>query len=159
MTLTEGFIRDSVFIDFGTEILYGSDQVYITYPERFPTVGFQLYATEGLTRIADRIRKEIGFVPTHPLDEYDAGACESSAWYDFFVGVNGFSRTHIDSAISFVVAHSESLDNESMYSIDLTEEEQNVIFACLDAQCRKYLGKGCEDLLEEARTRMEDNST
>ena len=32
MTLTEGFVKDAVFIDFGAEVLYGSDQCYVSYP-------------------------------------------------------------------------------------------------------------------------------
>ena len=35
MTLTEGFVRDEIFIDFGSEIMYGDDQCYIDYPCRF----------------------------------------------------------------------------------------------------------------------------
>ena len=50
MTLTEAFVTDEVFIDFETEIIYGSDQVNICYPCRFPTVGFQLMATNGLNK-------------------------------------------------------------------------------------------------------------
>ncbi len=48
MTLMEAFVTDEVFIDFETEIIYGSDQVNICYPCRFPTVGFQLMETNGL---------------------------------------------------------------------------------------------------------------
>ncbi len=61
MTLIEGFVRDALFIDFGADVLYGDDQAYIDYPCRFPTVGFQLMATNGLVQIADRIRKDKGF--------------------------------------------------------------------------------------------------
>ena len=31
MTLTEGFVRENIYIDFGSEILYGDDQAYISY--------------------------------------------------------------------------------------------------------------------------------
>ena len=55
MTLTEGFVKDEIFIDFGSEIMFGDDQCYLDYPCRFPTVGFQLMATNGLVQIADRI--------------------------------------------------------------------------------------------------------
>ena len=40
------------------------------------------------------------------------------------------------------------------YSIDLKEEELPMIFETLDRQCREKLGKGCLDLLEEARAEM-----
>ncbi|MBP3199959.1 MAG: hypothetical protein J6N21_23590 [Butyrivibrio sp.] len=42
------------------------------------------------------------------------------------------------------------------YSIDLTDEELPMIFDALDSQCRGKLGKGCLDLLEEARGEMCD---
>ena len=56
MTLTEKFISDAIHIDFGGEILYGSDQVFDTNPVRFPTVEFILKATDVLVEIADHIR-------------------------------------------------------------------------------------------------------
>ena len=103
MTLTEGFVRDEIFIDFGSEIMYGDDQCYIDYPCRFPTVGFQLMATNGLSRIADRIRKDRGFKPMHAMDEYTDDTCDNEGWYDFFIGLNGFADNHMDSCIDFVV--------------------------------------------------------
>jgi hypothetical protein len=60
MNLLEGFVRDEIYIDFGAELMYGDDQCYIDYPCRFPTVGFQLMATNGLSQIADRIRRMPG---------------------------------------------------------------------------------------------------
>lgn len=158
MTLTEGFVRDEVFIDFGAEVLYGDDQCYIDYPCRFPTVGFQLMATDGLSRIADRIRVDAGFKPMHAMDEYTDDTCDNDGWYDFYVGLNGFADNHMDSCIEFVVVNSDSTDNEEMYTIDLTAEEQTAIYNRLDEQCRKYLGQSCEELLDEARKRMEEET-
>ena len=154
MTLTEAFVKDEVFIDFGSEIMYGDDQAYMSYPVRFPTVGFQLMATNGLSQIADRIRKDAGFKPIHAMDEYTDDTCDNEGWYDFYVGINGCADNHMDSGIDFVVVNSDSEDNEEMYTIDLTTEEQNAVFARLDEQCRKYEGKSCEELLAEARKRM-----
>ena len=68
MTLTENFIRNAIQLDSGAEVMYGDDQCYIDYPCRFPTVGFQLMATNGLIQIADRIRKDKGYKPMHPMD-------------------------------------------------------------------------------------------
>lgn len=42
------------------------------------------------------------------------------------------------------------------YTIDLTEEEQEFMYARLDAQCRKYLGKTCEELLAESHRELEE---
>lgn len=156
MTLTEGFVKDEVIIDFGAEVMYGDDQCHIDYPCRFPTVGFQLMATRGLSQIADRIRKDTGYKPMHAMDEYTDDTCDNDGWYDFYVGLNGFADNHMDSCIEFIVVNSDSEDNEELYSIDLTAAEQEAVFACLDEQCREHLGQSCEELLAEAKKRMED---
>jgi hypothetical protein len=64
----------------------------------------------------------------------------------------------MDSCIEFVVVNSDSEDNEQLYTIDLTADEQDALYARLDEQCRKYLDKGCEELLAEARKRMEEDA-
>ena len=38
---------------------------------------------------------------------------------------------------------------------EIAEAEQELIYTLLDEQCRAYFGKGCEELLEEARIAME----
>ena len=157
MNLLEAFIRDEIFIDFGADVLYGSDQCNVSYPTRFPTVTFQLMATSGLSQIADRIRKDLGFAPMHPMDEYTDDTCDNDGWYDFYVGINGYAENHMDSCIEFVVVNSNSPDDEERYSIDLTEEEQCAVIKCLDAQCQKYLGKDCVELLAEAQKQMEED--
>ena len=156
MTLMEGFVKDEVFIDFGAEVMYGSDQAYIDYPCRFPTVAFQLIATGGLTQIADRIRKDKGMKPMHPMDEYTDETCDNEGWYDFYISLNDFVDCHIDTCIEFCVVNAGSEDNEETYTIDLTKDEQVALYNRLDEQCRQYLGKGCGELLEEARKEMEN---
>jgi len=158
MTLTEGFVRDEIYIDFGAELMYGDDQCYIDYPCRFPTVGFQLMATNGLSQIADRIRKDAGFKPMHAMDEYTDDTCDNEGWYDFYVGINGFADNHMDSCIEFVVVNADSEDNEELYTIDLNGDEQAAVYARLDEQCRRYLGQSCEELLAEAKKRMEEDA-
>ena len=39
--------------------------------------------------------------------------------------------------------------------IELTEEEQDAVWAELDRQCKEHLGRGCEELLSESRERMD----
>ena len=51
MSLIERFLKDELFIDFGAEVLYGDDQMYLDYPRRFATVSFQLMSTGGLCQI------------------------------------------------------------------------------------------------------------
>ena len=61
--------------------------------------------------------------------------------------------------------HIESVQNgkdgssqPGLWFIELTEEEQRNMYARLDEQCLKYLGKTCADLMDEPRKAMEDDS-
>ena len=158
MTLLEAVLKDHVFIDFGAEIQYGDDQLYLDYPCRFATVGFELMATGLLCEIADRIRKDKGLRPMHPMDEYTEETCDQNGWYDFYVGLNDWSDTKCDFCIEFVVLNSDSEDNEELYTIDLGKDEEKAMYNRLDEQCRRYLGMGCAELLDEARKRMEEDN-
>ena len=68
MTLTENFLHDAIELDRNAEVMFGSDQIYDTCPCHFPTVEFQLTATDALVEVADRIRMEKGYLPMHPRD-------------------------------------------------------------------------------------------
>lgn len=160
MTLTEKFITDAIQLDSGSEVMYGSDQIYEIYPCRFPTVEFQLTATDALVEVADRIRMEKGYLPMHPRDGR-TDEVDNDGWYDFYVGISKLPGDHqqcqLDSSISFVVVNSDSDDNEDMYTIDLTESEKECVFDILNRQCRRYHGKDCAALLAEAETEMTDD--
>ena len=154
MSLIERFLKDELFIDFGSEVIYGSDQMFISHPLRFATVSFQLMATNGLTQIADRIRKDAGMVPLHPMDEYTDETCDSEAWYDFYISINDIDGGKADTGIEAVVVNASSWDNEGSYTIDLDGNEQEAVYARLDEQCRQYLGKSCNELIEVARRKL-----
>ena len=158
MGMFEQIIRDHIFVDFGCEVLYGDDQVYLDYPIRFATVGFQLMSTSLLSGIVDRIRKDQGFTPLHPIDEYTDEMCDGDAFYDFFIDLNDCSQTKAGTCIEAAVCNSHSADEGELYAIDLTTDEQTALYNRLDEQCRQYLGKGCKELLAEARKAMEDMS-
>jgi len=160
-TLSEAFINTEIFIDFESELIYGEDQAYICCPERFPTVRFQLMPTVGLIKIVDRLRHKLGFKPMYPIvgggsegcdDCYD---CDDDCCYDFFISLNGFTDSHLDTCIAAVVADSDSVDNEDMYTIDLTEDEQKMLYKRFDEQCRRSLNKTCDELLKEAEEMMD----
>ena len=93
------------------------------------------------------------------MDEFTDETCDNDGWYDFYVGINGFSENRMDSSIAFYVVNADSPDNEAQYSIDLTAEEQAAIYTCLDEQCKIYLGKGCEELLAEVGKELEEGSS
>ncbi|MBO5521108.1 MAG: hypothetical protein J6A79_04130 [Clostridia bacterium] len=158
MAMFEKIIQDQIFIDFGCDVHYGDDQIYLDHLCRFATVGFQLMSTSLLSEIADRIRKEQGFPPLHPMDEYTDEKCDQDGWYDFYIDLNDWDETKVDTCIEAVVCNSSSADEGARYAIDLSPDEQIAIYNCLDEQCRKYLGKSCADLLAEARKAMEDDA-
>ena len=182
--LTESFINTEIFIDFNSKVLYGEDQANVCCPVRFPTVRFQLMPANGLIEIVDRLRYKLGFKPMYPInpvypvfpiypvverngnhnhnrcdndssDSCQCKECDDDGWYDFFISLNGFNDTHLDNCIEVVVAGSDSVDNEEVYTINLSEAEQKLLYIRFDEQCRKCVGKGCEELLEEAKEIME----
>ena len=159
MTLLKGVLKDNVFIDFGAEIEYGSDQAYKNQPTRFATVTFQLISSFLLAGLFDRIRVGKGLQPMHPIDGYGWEDCDRTGWYDIFVGINDLSPTRTDSCIEAMVCNSTCPDDGERYSVELTGEEQRAMFERLDEQCRSHLGKGCIELLAEARRRMEGDVT
>lgn len=156
MTLTEGIVKDSIYIDFGTEVMFGSDQVYVDYPCRFATVAFELMSTEALSMIADQIRAKEGYAPMHPMEGQAEDNCDQEGWYSFRIGLNDLACTRLDACIEFTVENSLSADGGEMYTIDLTDYEQGLVYNQLDCQCREYLGKSCEELLAEARKELEE---
>ena len=156
MTLTENFISDAIRIDFGGEILYGSDQVFDAFPVRFPTVEFILKATDVLTEIADRIRFDKGNPPILP--RADGMDYDHNGFYNFYIGISKLpgegQECRVDKCISFVIVNSDFSDNEDMYNIELSESDQQIVLEALDKQCRRHLGKSCEELLAEAEKEM-----
>ena len=142
-------LRGAIHIDTEQEYMLGDDQAYFCYPIRFPTVEFELAATTDLCEIVDAIRKEKGYPPM--LE--DGG--DSEGFYNLYLGLNGYTDTHMDTSIMAVVVNSDSEDNEDYYLIELSEDEQKEIYTILDDQCRRYYEKSCADLLDEARREME----
>ena len=162
MKLFEILLRDSVFVDFGVDPHYSEDEVqdeeYGDGIFRFAVVEFELMPTDMLCKIADRLRKDKGFKPLRPMDEYTVENCDHDGMYRFYTGFNDWNNGKFDSRIRFAVYGSDSPDNGKIYNIQMTEEEAVATHDWLNQQFKKYLGKWSEDLLEEARRRMEDDS-
>ena len=154
-TLIDRFMRENVSIDPHTEIMYGSDQAYVNCPRRFATVGFAIYAGYGLQLLADRLRKDLGFKPLEPIDDEDYDKdCDQTGTYYFYVGLNDYTDSKVDTYISVIIESDESPDNEELYTIDLSDEEQRALYRRLDQECRILFGKSCDDFLEESRAAM-----
>ena len=115
---------EAVVIDFDYEPLYGRGQAYVSYPVVFPTVTFRLKETPVLERIADSM-----------------GVHE----YEFYIGINGYTDSHLDPVII--------IDADEPCFIDLTENEQELIYNCLNTHCIEHFNKDCEKLLLEAEER------
>ena len=135
MTLLETMIKDGISIDFSEDPVFGTDEVYESYPCPVATVTFSLMDTDILNRAADRIRVEEGYRPLYPVDGYSEEMCVSEGFYGFTIEINQYTNTHVSSCILF---------------------SQIAIYERLDEQCRKYLGKSCEDLLKDAEKEMMD---
>ena len=142
-------LHKAIHIDTEQEYMLGDDQAYFCYPVRFPTVEFELSATTELCKIVDAIRKAKGFPPMLA----DGG--DSEGFYNLYLGLNGYTDSHLDTSIMAVVVNRDSKDNEDYYLIDLSEDEQREIYEILDEQCQLNYEKSCEDLLKEARREME----
>ena len=161
MTLTEKFISDAIYLDAGAEVMHGSDEIFDTYPCSFPTVEFQLMATDALVEFADRIRIEKGYKPMHPRDGRTDDV-DNSGWYDFYLGVSKLpgenQECRIDNCISFIVVNADSDDNEDMYEISLTDDERSAVYEILNTQCGRYHGKDIAAMLADAEKEMTDTA-
>lgn len=130
---------------------FGEDQAYIDYPVRFPTVTFYLEDTHELNMMADVIRKSEGYLPMFD----DSGEYDDDGWYNFSVGINTFTKYHVDTAIEFVVCNGSQADDEQTYLIELDETEQETLWKVLDEECMEAYGVGCNELLKEAKAEIE----
>jgi len=150
--------ENTIWIDRDGYWNYGSDQAYVSYPIRFPTVMIALESTDALTKVVDAMRVEAGHKPMmYPdgwkqEDGYDDFDCDG--WYNFYVGLNGYTDTMMDTCIEAIVDSPNADDNEQSYYIDLTKAEQIEIYKELDRQLIARFGTSCEELLEEARQLM-----
>ena len=134
--MIERILKNSIKIK--PEYTFGADQVYDTYPCRFATVSFLLEDSLLLELLANDYR----------------GAPLRDGYYEFSVGLNGYNDTKVDSCIGFSVMEDETSDDEIQYAIDLSEEEQEIIFDIVNEQCIEYFSKTCDELLLEARKEM-----
>ena len=146
----------NIWIDPDTDWFYGSDQANVNFPCVFPTVTIMLSDTLTLIRIVDAMRMEAGHKPMYPVNGNadDAESYDAYGWYDFQVGLNGFTDTMVDNCITALVRSEEADDDEQYWHIPLTEAEQIAIYKELDKQLKERFETSCDKLLEEARLEM-----
>jgi len=150
------FFSEGVAIDSYEEYLYGSDVVYDSYPVRFETVQFKLLDTLWLSLLADTVRSKEGYKPIIPSYEMKENEYDVEGWYDFYIGINGYSKSHVDSCMTFTVCNSEEDDNEWEYVISLDDDEAMLMYDVLNKECLRLFRKSCSDLLDESKNEMED---
>lgn len=144
MIFTDDFCKRNIFIDTDDGYELGQDQAYDSFPIVFPVVNFELICTDALIEQADRVRRENGHHA--PLDD---------GWYNFYISINGLTKTQLDNGITFTVNSDTADDDFAAYSIDLDEAEQTAVFNRLDELCRSAFKKTCAELLDDARKEME----
>ena len=151
MNLSKEQCRQAICLNVEAVLMSGSDQAYDSYPVRFPTVEIPLVDTPVLISLADRLRIDAGYKPVYPRDGLMEEDCDPDCWYEFSVGLNGYTRSGVDNCVTFEVVNSESDDNEETYGIDLDEEAQTEIRTVLDWQFMEHFGHDCAGILEKAR--------
>lgn len=151
-------INKAIFLDYEGYWYFGSDQVYVDYPVRFPTVTIALEGTIPLTEIVDAMRMEDGHKPMLAPDgwteEMGYDCYDSNGWYNYYVTLNGFTDTMVNNSIEAVVQSEWADDNEQSYYIPLTEAEQIAIYHEVDRQLKERFNASCNELLEQARLEM-----
>ena len=139
-------VKDIILFKGETEPLFKSDEIFVSYPQVTPAVSFDLYPTEYLAEEADLIRERLGYKPFFAyLEDRDP-----EGWYEFYVRINGYTKSRIDSCISFIVCNTSADDDGYTYFINLSEEEQQVVYKRLNELCWEKFRKGCRVLLIEA---------
>lgn len=153
-------VKKAIWIDANEfdYINFDSDQAYVDFPVRFPTVTIQLESTNTLTEIVDAMRVEAGHKPMmYPdgwkqEDGYDDFDCDG--WYNYYITLNGFTDTMVCNCIEAIVDSPNADDDGQSYDIDLTEAEQIEIYNELNRQLKERFNSSCDALLEEARQLM-----
>ena len=151
-TATPRLVPRNIVIDFNDEILYDQTVIYNSCPVPVATVGFILVDTTALIKILDAIRVERGYLPM--LQPDDDSEYDENGWYRFYINLNDYTPSHIDTSIEGVVMSDGAPDDFQSYSIDLTDEEQKMLYDEIDKQCRSGMRQSAEELLAEAREYM-----
>lgn len=155
MGMFEKIIEDQIYIDFASEILFGEDQAYESYPCRFATVNFELMPTDMLDTIVNKMRWEAGY-PMLPTDTEGPDLYDPEMYYSFYTGIHDYKEPGAFGRIEVVVHSDISPDDGESYFIELTDDECIALYNRLDEQVRTYLGKSCTDLLADAGKEMLD---
>ena len=155
MTILEAILNNNVAVNISEEFLYNSETDFLDGKKRFPRVEFCLIASNYLCKMADELREKGNHMPLLFKDGEFGKDYDPYGWYNFYYGVSGGNEYKVDKAIAFSVASDFARDDGEIYYIELSSEEQKLLYECIDKQFKMELGKSVEDILEEARKEME----
>lgn len=145
-SLIDRFMRENIGLYEDTEPYYDSREIDGV---KCATVCFEVCGGYALCQIVDRMRKELGFKPLEPIDDEDYDTdCDQEGEYNFFIELN--EDDGVEPCITAMLINSESPDNEDIYTIALTEEEQEALYRRLDEEAIAVLDMSCDRLLEKA---------
>ena len=151
--VTKDDMKKMFNVDELSELMYQDYRFNDDNAPRTPVVCFNLLSTMMLEYIADKIRVAEGKLPMQPSDTepYD-----DDGWYNFFVFVRRHENGDPWFHVYFDVESTKADDDAVMYCIDLADDEQPVLCAILDPQCRDAFGKSIEVMLDESKAELDD---
>lgn len=148
-------VDDEVLYDMDSfeNTFYGNDQAYESYPVRFPTVNIPLESTALLYAVANMVRVVTDDKFTNEIIGGDSGL---EGHFNFYIGLNGYTKSKVDNCITFTVQSDFASDDGEEYTIDLDEQEQELAFSILSDILEKATGHDADWHLEQARKAMEE---
>lgn len=132
---------------------YSSDQMYMDYPNRFPTVDVELIDNSILNRIADGILHE------HGKGGYWDDGCDE-VWYNFYLTFYQLEKNgeiKCGSSICFEVENHPDIDPNILgYGFKLNEEQKVAFVKWFTNVICPYNDKTALEVFDEARSEMMD---
>lgn len=159
MSVLEYIFENQIKVNWDAGYLAYSDYPEAGSEKKNARVELELYPTELLKRIADSIRMEKGITPREPdshchlCDQH----CELNGGYKFTFDLNDYEQYKVDTFIFVEVTDPDAEDVCDLFNIDLSPDEQKLLYRMLDEQLKEY-GRSCEEMLEESRRKMEDTN-
>lgn len=145
MGITEYALKKNILIDPDRGVTYGYDTVYDSVPIKFETVAIPLVPTDMIYAMVQEMRIQNGIT--------DPGGT-----MQVYTGLNGYTKSHVDSCIECFIDDPVSPDDNEFYYIDLDEREQKIVYDNLNEQLVAQTGKTAQEHLAEAARKLRDDN-
>lgn len=142
------FNKNDIVINWNEDFVWNLATVITNNEIYIPTLNFEFWSSDALNDIVDEMRAAKGYKTILHFDDPSPEDKDPGVWYDFYIDV----AKHGDKTgpcIWASVINTDADDNNTYYTIDLTDEERHVIYEWLDEQCREHEGKSLEELTNE----------